>query len=90
MAGENILVVDDNVAVQELIRAILEPNGYRVTVAANGVAALTSSGPACLLANPPAGGNVTGHLTTSKSGRMTVSRPSKKDSRHERPSTRPF
>jgi CheY-like chemotaxis protein len=41
MAGENILVVDDNVAVQELIRAILEPNGYRVTVAANGVAALT-------------------------------------------------
>ncbi|MCX7626213.1 MAG: response regulator [Candidatus Sumerlaeaceae bacterium] len=41
MAGENILVVDDNVAVQELIRAVLEPNGYRVTVAANGVAALT-------------------------------------------------
>lgn len=41
MAGENILVVDDNVAVQELIRAVLEPNGYRVTVASNGVAALT-------------------------------------------------
>ncbi len=41
MAGENILVVDDNAAVQELIRAVLEPHGYRVTVAANGVAALT-------------------------------------------------
>jgi len=41
MAGESILVVDDNVAVQELIRAVLEPNGYRVTVASNGVAALT-------------------------------------------------
>jgi CheY-like chemotaxis protein len=41
MAGENILIVDNNVAVQELVRAILEPNGYRVSVASNGVAALT-------------------------------------------------
>ncbi len=41
MAGESILVVDDNVAVQELIRAVLEPNGYRVSTASNGMAALT-------------------------------------------------
>jgi CheY-like chemotaxis protein len=41
MAGEKILVVDDNVAVQELCKAVLEPNGYQVMVAANGVAALT-------------------------------------------------
>lgn len=41
MAGEHILVVDDNTAVQELVRAVLEPNGYRVTVAANGAAAVS-------------------------------------------------
>ncbi|MDI3307061.1 MAG: hypothetical protein QJR07_08155, partial [Acetobacteraceae bacterium] len=32
------------------------------TIGARGVAALTNNGPACLLANPPAGGNVTGQL----------------------------
>lgn len=41
MPGENILVVDDSVAVQELCRATLEAQGYRVTVASNGVAALS-------------------------------------------------
>lgn len=41
MAGENILVVDDNVAVQELCRSVLEGEGYRVSVASNGVAALS-------------------------------------------------
>jgi len=40
MAGEHILVVDDSVAVQELVRATLEPNGFQVTVASNGVAAV--------------------------------------------------
>jgi CheY-like chemotaxis protein len=41
MPGENILVVDDSVAVQELCRTTLEAKGYHVTVASNGVAALT-------------------------------------------------
>lgn len=41
MAGENILVVDDSVAVQEMCRNILEGGGYRVSVASNGVAALS-------------------------------------------------
>lgn len=40
MAGENILVVDDSVAVQELCRNVLQSGGYRVSVASNGVAAL--------------------------------------------------
>lgn len=41
MAGENILVVDDSVAVQELCRNVLESGGYKVSVASNGVAALS-------------------------------------------------
>lgn len=41
MAGENILVVDDSVAVQEICRTALESQGYRVTVASNGAAAVS-------------------------------------------------
>jgi len=41
MAGENIMVVDDSVAVQELCRNVLESGGYKVSVASNGVAALS-------------------------------------------------
>lgn len=41
MAGENILVVDDSVAVQELCKNVLEGGGYHVSVASNGVAALS-------------------------------------------------
>src|SRR6187549_1983467 len=41
VAGENILVVDDSIAVQELCRNVLEGGGYRVSVASNGVAALS-------------------------------------------------
>ncbi len=41
MAGENILVVDDSVAVQEICRQTLEGHGYRVTVASNGAAAVS-------------------------------------------------
>ncbi|MGI8908883.1 MAG: response regulator [Candidatus Sumerlaeaceae bacterium] len=41
MAGESILVVDDSVAVQELCKNVLESGGYRVSVASNGVAALS-------------------------------------------------
>lgn len=44
MAGEHILVVDNSAAVQELCRATLESEGYRVTVASNGLAALTYPG----------------------------------------------
>ncbi|MBX7244937.1 MAG: response regulator [Candidatus Sumerlaeaceae bacterium] len=40
MAGERILVVDNNVAVQDLCRYVLENAGYRVGTASNGVAAL--------------------------------------------------
>lgn len=41
MAGEQILIVDDSVGVQEIAKAILEENGYRVTIAGNGLAALS-------------------------------------------------
>jgi DNA-binding response OmpR family regulator len=41
MPGERILVADHSVAVQELCRTALESQGYRVTVASNGVAALS-------------------------------------------------
>lgn len=41
MAGEHILVVDDSVAVQELCRTALESRGYRVTLASNGIAAMS-------------------------------------------------
>jgi len=40
MAGELILVVDESAAVQDMCRGALEMQGYRVAVAANGVAAL--------------------------------------------------
>lgn len=41
MAGEKILLIDSSAAVQDLARAVLEENGYKVTAASNGVAALT-------------------------------------------------
>lgn len=41
MAGENIMVVDDSVAVQDLCRTVLENQGYKVSVASNGVAAVS-------------------------------------------------
>ena len=40
MAGENILVVDDEEHILELIKFNLEKNGYKVTTAANGIEAL--------------------------------------------------
>ena len=40
MAGEKILVVDDSVAIQEIVKNTLEEHNYRVTLASNGVAAL--------------------------------------------------
>lgn len=40
MAGELVLVVDDSSAVQDLVKRILEGEGYRVVSASNGVAAL--------------------------------------------------
>ncbi|MGF1573275.1 MAG: response regulator [Sumerlaeia bacterium] len=41
MAGERVLVVDHSATVQEISKAILEEHGYRVTGAANGLAAIT-------------------------------------------------
>jgi len=41
MPGERVIVVDNSAAVQDLARAILEEHGFRVTVASNGLAALT-------------------------------------------------
>lgn len=40
MAGENILVVDDEEHIVELIKFNLEKNGYKVTTATNGIEAL--------------------------------------------------
>ena len=40
MAGENILVVDDEEHILELIKFNLEKNGYKVTTAVNGIDAL--------------------------------------------------
>ena len=40
MAGENILVVDDEEHILELIKFNLEKNGYKVITAANGIDAL--------------------------------------------------
>ena len=40
MAGEKIFVIDDSMALQEIIKNTLEEHGYRVIVAANGLAAL--------------------------------------------------
>lgn len=40
MAGEQILVVEPGMAVQELCRAVLEREGYQVTVSSNAAAAL--------------------------------------------------
>lgn len=41
MTGEKILVVDDSLAVQEIAKSLLEENGYKVTIASNGLSALT-------------------------------------------------
>lgn len=41
MAGERILVVDQSASVQEMCKSILEEHGMIVTVASNGLAALT-------------------------------------------------
>ena len=41
MKAKNILVVDDSAAVQEMCRQVLTEGGHHVTVASNGVAALT-------------------------------------------------
>ncbi len=41
MAGEKIVVVDDSAAVQEIVKTVLTEEGYKVTVASNGMAALT-------------------------------------------------
>ncbi|MCX7016324.1 MAG: response regulator, partial [Candidatus Sumerlaeota bacterium] len=40
MAGETILVIDDSAAVQDVTTRVLEEDGYRVSAASNGVAAL--------------------------------------------------
>lgn len=40
MAGEKILVVDKSVAIQEICKNTLQEQGYRVTLASNGLAAL--------------------------------------------------
>ncbi len=40
MAGEKIFVVDDSVALQEIIKNTLEEKGFKVTCASNGLAAL--------------------------------------------------
>ena len=40
MAGEHILVVDDEPAIQSTLRAVLEDEGYRVTTAGGGEAAV--------------------------------------------------
>ncbi len=40
MAGEKILVVDNSVAIQDITKNTLEEQGYRVTIASNGLAAL--------------------------------------------------
>ena len=41
MAGEWILIADRSVAVQEIAKNVLEEAGYKVTIASNGLAALT-------------------------------------------------
>jgi len=41
MAGERVLVIDHSATVQEISKAILEEYGFRVTIAANGLAAVT-------------------------------------------------
>lgn len=41
MPGENILVIDDSLAVQDIARMALSGSGYQVTTASNGAAALT-------------------------------------------------
>lgn len=40
MAGEKILVVDNSVAIQEIAKNTLEEQGFKVTIASNGIAAL--------------------------------------------------
>ncbi len=40
MPGERVLVVDNSATVQEICKGILEDNGYRVTIASNGLAAV--------------------------------------------------
>ena len=49
-AGARILVVDDDNAIRETLRAILQDEGYPVAVASNGREALE-----CLAAMPPPG-----------------------------------
>ncbi len=41
MPGERVIVIDNSATVQELCKAILEDHGYRVSIAGNGLAALT-------------------------------------------------
>ncbi|MCD6385708.1 response regulator [Candidatus Sumerlaeota bacterium] len=40
MPGEKILVIDDSTAIQEIIKNTLEEQGFKVTIASNGLAAL--------------------------------------------------
>ncbi len=44
MAGENVLIVDDEQAIQASLRGVLEDEGYRVTTVGNGTQALARIG----------------------------------------------
>ena len=39
--GERVLVVDNSSTIQEISKAVLEEHGFRVTIAGNGLAAVT-------------------------------------------------
>jgi len=41
MAGERVLLIDESAAVQDMAKCALEEHGYRVTLASNGLAALS-------------------------------------------------
>ena len=41
MAGEHILIVDDEPAIQQSLRGVLEDEGYRVTTVGSGADAVT-------------------------------------------------
>lgn len=41
MAGERVLLIEQSAAVQDMAKAALEEHGYRVTIASNGLAALS-------------------------------------------------
>ena len=44
MAGEHVLIVDDERAIRDALRGVLEDEGYRVTTAASGADAVTAVG----------------------------------------------